>query len=159
MRVRPGLCPLLLYALRAGALGSDDPRRGFMPTSRETLLLANNLLLAGACAMVLLGTLYPLLADALGLGKVSVGPPYFGTLFIVLMAPLVALLPFGPLVNWQRDQASKRLALLAPWAGLALLLGVLAWGLNDSGVSMPAMMLMIALPYTAWLALDRADRT
>ncbi|MFI8716981.1 heme lyase CcmF/NrfE family subunit [Stenotrophomonas sp. NPDC077464] len=124
---------LLLYALRAGALGSDDPRRGFMPTSRETLLLANNLLLAGACAMVLLGTLYPLLADALGLGKVSVGPPYFGTLFIVLMAPLVALLPFGPLVNWQRDQASKRLALLAPWAGFALLLGVLAWFMAPQG--------------------------
>jgi len=124
---------LLLYALRAGALGSDDPRRGFMPTSRETLLLANNLLLAGACAMVLLGTLYPLLADALGLGKVSVGPPYFGTLFIVLMAPLVALLPFGPLVNWQRDQASKRLALLAPWAVLALLLGVLAWFMAPQG--------------------------
>lgn len=57
---------LLLYALRAGALGNDDPRRGFMATSRETLLLANNLLLAAACAMVLLGTLYPLLADALG---------------------------------------------------------------------------------------------
>jgi len=117
---------LLLYALRAGALTSEDPRRGFLPTSRETLLLANNLLLAAACGMVLLGTLYPLLADALGLGKVSVGPPYFGTLFVVLMAPLVALLPFGPLVNWQRDQASRRLAMLAPWAGLALLLGVIA---------------------------------
>ena len=70
--------------------------------------------------MVLLGTLYPLLADALGLGKVSVGPPYFGTLFVVLMAPLVALLPFGPLVNWQRDQASRRFE----FAGASLFLGV-----------------------------------
>ena len=143
---------LLLYALRAGALGSDDPRRGFMPTSRETLLLANNLLLAGACAMVLLGTLYPLLADALGLGKVSVGPPYFGTLFIVLMAPLVALLPFGPLVNWQRDQASKRLALLAPWAGLALLLGVLAWFMAPQGKLKAA----AGVAAAAWVAFGTA---
>ena len=123
-----------------------------MPTSRETLLLANNLLLAGACAMVLLGTLYPLLADALGLGKVSVGPPYFGTLFIVLMAPLVALLPFGPLVNWQRDQASKRLALLAPWAGLALLLGVLAWFMAPQGKLKAA----AGVAAAAWVALGTA---
>lgn len=120
---------LLLYVLRAGALGSagDDPRRGFGATSRETLLLANNLLLASACAMVLLGTLYPLLADALGVGKISVGPPYFGSLFLLLMAPLVLLLPFGPLVKWQRDQPRRALALLAPWLLLALLLGALAW--------------------------------
>ncbi|MGH8037687.1 MAG: heme lyase CcmF/NrfE family subunit [Stenotrophomonas sp.] len=143
---------LLLYVLRAGALGNDDPRRGFMATSRETLLLANNLLLAGACAMVLLGTLYPLLADALGLGKVSVGPPYFGTLFIVLMAPLVALLPFGPLVNWQRDQASKRLALLAPWAVLALLLGVLAWFMAPQGKLKAA----AGVAAAAWVALGTA---
>ena len=143
---------LVLYALRAGALGNDDPRRGFMPTSRETLLLANNLLLAGACAMVLLGTLYPLLADALGLGKVSVGPPYFGTLFIVLMAPLVALLPFGPLVSWQRDQASRRLALLAPWAGLALLLGVIAWFMAPQGKLKAA----AGVAAAAWVALGTA---
>jgi len=143
---------LLLYALRAGALGSDDPRSGFMPTSRETLLLANNLLLAGACAMVLLGTLYPLLADALGLGKVSVGPPYFGTLFIVLMAPLVALLPFGPLVSWQRDQASKRLALLAPWAVFALLLGVLAWFMAPQGKLKAA----AGVAAAAWVAFGTA---
>jgi cytochrome c-type biogenesis protein CcmF len=106
---------------------ADDPRRGFTATSRETLLLANNLLLATACAMVLLGTLYPLLADALSLGKISVGPPYFGSLFLLLMAPMVLLLPFGPLVKWQRDQPSRAFALLAPWLGLALLLGALAW--------------------------------
>ena len=120
---------LLLYALRASQLSvdADDPRRGFTATSRETLLLANNLLLATACAMVLLGTLYPLLADALSLGKISVGPPYFGSLFLLLMAPMILLLPFGPLVKWQRDQPSRAFALLAPWLGLAVLLGALAW--------------------------------
>jgi len=139
---------LLLYALRAGALTREDPRRGFLPTSRETLLLANNLLLAAACGMVLLGTLYPLLADALGLGKVSVGPPYFGTLFVVLMAPLVALLPFGPLVNWQRDQASRRVAMLAPWAGLALLLGVIAYFMAPQG----ALKTAAGVTGAAWVA-------
>ncbi|MEE7548336.1 heme lyase CcmF/NrfE family subunit, partial [Xanthomonas sp. Kuri4-1] len=109
---------LLLYALRAPRLAAapDEARHGFAPASRETLLLLNNLLLTCACAMVLLGTLYPLLADALDLGKLSVGPPYFATLFVILMAPLVALLPLGPLTRWQRDQASRPLALLAPWA-------------------------------------------
>lgn len=143
---------LLLYVLRAGALGSDDPRRGFMPTSRETLLLANNLLLAAACGMVLLGTLYPLLADALGLGKVSVGPPYFGTLFVVLMAPLVALLPFGPLVNWQRDQASRALAMLAPWAVLAVLLGVIAYFMAPQG----ALKTAAGVTGAAWVMLGTA---
>jgi cytochrome c-type biogenesis protein CcmF len=115
---------LLLYALRAGRLEGGG---GFQPASRETLLLLNNLLLTSACAMILLGTLYPLIADALGLGKISVGPPYFGLLFLVLMAPLVALVPFGPLTRWQRDQPSRVLAMLLPWLGVALGLGVAAW--------------------------------
>ena len=115
---------LVLYAMRAP---SDDTGAPFTTSSRETLLLANNLLLSTACAMVLLGTLYPLLADALDLGKISVGPPYFALMFMVLMAPLVLLLPFGPVTRWQREQASKPLAMLLPWAGLALGAGILAY--------------------------------
>ena len=121
---------LALYVLRAPKLEDGKP---FAATSRETLLLINNLLLASACAMVLLGTLYPLLADALGLGKISVGPPYFGTLFLLLMAPLVLLVPFGPLTRWQSEQASKPLAMLAPWFGFALVLGVVAWFMAPQG--------------------------
>ncbi len=115
---------LLLYALRA-----PDGRDGkpFAATSRETLLLANNLLLVAACAMVLLGTLYPLLADALNLGKISVGPPYFGLLFLLLMAPLVLLLPFGPLTRWQNEDISRPLRMLLPWAALALIAAALAF--------------------------------
>ena len=126
---------LLLYALRAprGDDAAADPRHAFAPASRETLLLANNLLLACACAMVLLGTLYPLLADALELGKISVGPPYFAFLFTLLMAPLVLLLPFGPLTRWQREQASRPLALLLPWLGLALGAGIAAFFLAPQG--------------------------
>ena len=121
---------LTLYILRAPKLPLGRP---FAPASRETLLLVNNLLLAAACAMVLLGTLYPLLADALGLGKVSVGPPYFGTLFVLLMAPLVLLVPFGPLTRWQQEQPSKPLAMLLPWLGLAAVLGVIAYFMAPQG--------------------------
>ena len=121
---------LLLYVLRAPKLPEGRP---FAASSRETLLLLNNLLLASACAMVLLGTLYPLLADALDLGKVSVGPPYFGTLFLLLMAPLVLLVPFGPLTRWQREQASKPLAMLLPWLAFAAVLGVIGYFFAPQG--------------------------
>ena len=122
---------LLLFALRA--TGTDSEGKPFAAYSRETLLLANNLLLCAACAMVLLGTLYPMLADALELGKISVGPPYFSLLFTLLMAPLVALLPFGPLSRWQREQPSKVLAMLLPWLAFALLAAALAWWLAPQG--------------------------
>jgi cytochrome c-type biogenesis protein CcmF len=122
---------LLLYALRAP--DTEANARPFAPNSRETLLLLNNLLLTTACAMVLLGTLYPLLADALELGKISVGPPYFALMFLLLMAPLVALLPLGPLTRWQREDLASPLRMLAPWALLALLLGVAAFFLAPQG--------------------------
>ncbi|BCT94055.1 c-type cytochrome biogenesis protein CcmF [Lysobacter helvus] len=121
---------LLLYALRAP---DDNDGAPFAASSRETLLLANNLLLSTACAMVLIGTLYPLLADALSLGKISVGPPYFALLFTVLMAPLVLLLPFGPLTKWQREQASRPFAMLVPWAGLAIGVGIATFFLAKQG--------------------------
>ncbi|HQX91651.1 MAG TPA: heme lyase CcmF/NrfE family subunit [Thermomonas sp.] len=122
---------LLLYALRAP--DTESNAKPFTAGSRETLLLLNNLLLTCACTMVLLGTLYPLLADALELGKISVGPPYFAIMFTVLMAPLVALVPLGPLTRWQREQMSTPLRLLAPWAALAALLGVVAFFLAPQG--------------------------
>ena len=116
---------LLLYALRAPPPERDA---GFAPLSRETFLLLNNLLLTTATAMVLLGTLYPLLADALDLGKISVGPPYFSLLFSLLMVPLVLALPFGPLSRWQREVPGRYRVLLgvgvaAALAGALALLG------------------------------------
>ncbi|GAB3733313.1 heme lyase CcmF/NrfE family subunit [Luteimonas pelagia] len=122
---------LLLYALRAPR---TPPGRPFAASSRETLLLLNNLLLVAATAMVLLGTLYPLFADAVGLGKISVGPPYFGLLFLVLMAPLVALVPFGPMTKWQREDPGKPIAALAPWVLVAALGGLLTVVAAPQGV-------------------------
>ena len=91
---------LALYAWRAARLAGGG---NFDVCSRETFLLANNVLLVAASATVLLGTLYPLLLDALDAGKISVGPPYFNAVFVPLMLPLAALLGFAPLARWKRD--------------------------------------------------------
>ena len=92
--------------------------RASTPVSRESLLLANNVLLAVALAAVLLGTLYPLFLDALGMGKISVGPPYFDTVFVPLMAPAIFLMAVGPMASW------KRAALPDLWTRLRWALGV-----------------------------------
>ena len=89
---------LTLYAARAGAVGGGG---GFGAVSRESMLLGNNILLVIAMASVLLGTLYPLAIDALGLGKISVGPPYFDAVFLPLMTPLVFLMGVGPVAAWR----------------------------------------------------------
>jgi cytochrome c-type biogenesis protein CcmF len=83
--------------------------------SRESLLLSNNVMLVVAMAAVLLGTLYPLLLDALGMGKISVGPPYFDTVFVPLMAPLVFLMGVGPLARW-KEASVPDLAKPLRWA-------------------------------------------
>jgi cytochrome c-type biogenesis protein CcmF len=92
---------LALYAARAGAVGGGA---SFDPVSRESMLLANNILLVVAMASVLLGTLYPLFLDALNAGKISVGPPYFEAVFAPLMAPLVFLMGVGPVAAWRRAE-------------------------------------------------------
>ncbi|WOS42826.1 heme lyase CcmF/NrfE family subunit [Xanthomonas rydalmerensis] len=118
---------LLLYALRAPRLAAGKP---FAALSRETAILIGNLMLSVAAAMVLLGTLFPLLGDALRLGKISVGPPYFGLLFPLLMLPVVLLLPFGPYLRWGRTDPGA-LRAVAARAGLAALgCALLAWLLS-----------------------------
>ncbi|HQU48756.1 MAG TPA: heme lyase CcmF/NrfE family subunit [Casimicrobiaceae bacterium] len=108
---------LVLYAARAGAVGGGA---AFEPVSRESMLLANNILLVVAMASVLLGTLYPLVLDALNAGKLSVGPPYFEAVFVPLMAPLVFLMGVGPLAGW------RSASLLALWTRLRVALAASA---------------------------------
>ena len=114
---------LLLYAIRAPKL----VQQGEMQlASREGLLLFNNVFLVAAAAAVLLGTLYPLAIDALGLGKISVGPPYFNAVFLPLMAPLAVLVGLAGVVSWKRANFREAfkplrvLAVIAVIAGLAL---------------------------------------
>jgi cytochrome c-type biogenesis protein CcmF len=92
---------LTLFAWRAPKVGLGGK---FDFVSRESALLANNLFLIVAAASVLLGTLYPLFLDSLGLGKISVGPPYFDSVFVPLMAPAIFLMGVGPLAKWKRAE-------------------------------------------------------
>jgi len=119
---------LLLYGLRVPTLSAPA---GFGWRSREAALLANNALLVVITGVVLLGTLYPLIADVLGWGKISVGPPYFDSFFVPLALGLALLLGVGALLQW-KDTASTRLrGALGPGAVVALLAGMLLprlWG-------------------------------
>src|SRR5689334_2382162 len=102
---------LALYAVRANAVGGGA---GFGAVSRESLLLANNVLLIVAMASVLLGTIYPLIVAATG-GTISVGAPYFNLVFPIVMAPLVFLMGVGPLASW-RDAPLPGLWTRLRWA-------------------------------------------
>jgi cytochrome c-type biogenesis protein CcmF len=103
---------LTLFAWRASRVGLGGR---FALVSRESMLLTNNALLLVAAGAVLLGTLYPLVLDALGLGKISVGPPYFETVFVPLMAPALFLMGLGPLARWKQASLPE-LALRLRWA-------------------------------------------
>jgi cytochrome c-type biogenesis protein CcmF len=119
----------LLYALRARLMIAEG---GFKLVSRESFLLANNILLVIATGAVLFGTLYPLFLDALGLGKISVGPPYFNLVFLLPMLPLAALLGVGMHAAWKRSTpASLKRRLKWPAAlavGVGLLIPLLVYG-------------------------------
>ncbi|RDI99676.1 heme lyase CcmF/NrfE family subunit [Dyella solisilvae] len=119
---------LLLYALRAPKVAGGKP---FSVVSRETAILIGNLMLTVAAAMVLLGTLFPLVGDALNLGKISVGPPYFGFLFTLLMIPVVALLPFGPYLRWGKSDKPQLVAVLWRVAMAAAACAIVAAFLTD----------------------------
>lgn len=103
---------LLLFAWRAPKIGLGGK---FELVSRESMLLANNLLMMVAAGSVLLGTLYPLFMDALELGKLSVGPPYFEAVFVPLMTPAVFLIGLGPLARWKQASLPE-LAVRLRWA-------------------------------------------
>src|SRR4051812_40522640 len=103
---------LTLYAWRTARIGLGG---SFAPVSREGFLLANNVLLTAAAGTVFLGTIYPLALDAVGGGKISVGPPYFDTVFVPLMAPALFLMGIGPLARWKQTSLPE-LAVLLRWA-------------------------------------------
>ena len=108
---------LALYAWRAPQLGLARAPRAFSPASREALLLV--VMLA-----VLLGTLYPLFLDALKMGKISVGPPYFDSVFYPLMAPALFLMAVGPIARWRNATLPDLVARLK-WAfAIAIAAGI-----------------------------------
>ncbi|MGK2228314.1 MAG: cytochrome c-type biogenesis protein CcmF [Devosia sp.] len=134
-----------LFALRAAAL-----RQGglFAPVSREGALILNNLFLATAVGAVLVGTLYPLLLDAVAGTTISVGAPFFNLTFGALMAPLLVVLPFGPMLAWKRADivaAAQRLM----WAGaLAIFFTILISALGGVSISLAPLGLLLGF----WVA-------
>jgi len=120
--------------------------------SRETALLLNNVLLLSATGAVLLGTMYPLFLDALGLGKISVGPPYFEAVFVPLMIPALLLMAAGPFVHWKQSSPGHLLGRLR-WVGLTAAGAALGVGLLRAG----SLMVMLGLACAAWILLGTAS--
>jgi len=158
---------LTLYAVRAPGLAGGGL---FRPVSREGALVLNNLLLATACATVLLGTLYPLFLDAVSGAKISVGPPYFNTTFGALIAPVLAAAAIGPLLPWKRGDLGAALQRLtaalaavavsvlaiyayvdrAPWLALAFI-GLGVWLIAGAAVEWAERVkLFRAAPAESW---------
>ncbi|WP_312064007.1 heme lyase CcmF/NrfE family subunit [Pantoea septica] len=134
---------LLLYAIKGGQVRSRVQNDTW---SRESFLLGNNVLLIAAMLVVLLGTLLPLVHKQLGFGSISVGEPFFNTMFSWLMAPFALMLGIGPLVRWRRDEPQKL------WKRLALALVVtlasailLPWLLQDRIEAMTVVGLLMSV--------------
>jgi cytochrome c-type biogenesis protein CcmF len=120
-----GVCiggSLALFAWRGPALRAKG---GFDTVSRESFLLLNNVLLLVAAALILIGTLYPLFLDALNLGKISVGPPYFNTVFLIPTLPLLFLLAFGMHATWKKWRSADMKTPLLVLLGISLAVGVI----------------------------------
>lgn len=139
---------LALYAWRAPKVGLGGRFSAF---SRESLLLVNNVLLLAAAGTVLLGTLYPLFVDALGLGKLSVGPPYFEAVFVPLMVPMLLLLAAGPFVRWKSAELTP-LARRLRWVALAVAALVLG-----AALTFASPMVVLGLACALWIVLATAS--
>ena len=138
---------LALFAWRAPKVGLGGR---FDLVSRESLLLTNNVLLVVACGTVLLGTLYPLLIDALGLGKLSVGPPYFDAVFAPLMIPALFLIGVAPFARWKQASVAE-LARTLRWAFVAAaVVGVVTPLLFGEWKPLVALSVLLA----AWIVLS-----
>jgi cytochrome c-type biogenesis protein CcmF len=110
-----------LYAWRAPLFRSNA---GFKMVSRESFLLMNNVLLVAATGLILLGTLYPMILDYLGLGRISVGPPYFSIVFLVPMLPMAFLLALGMHAAWKHAKFERTKVLLGVLLLAAIVLGI-----------------------------------
>ncbi len=140
---------LLLYAWRAPKVGLGGR---FSLFSRETMLLVNNVLLLSAAGTVLLGTLYPLFLDALNLGKISVGPPYFEAVFVPLMIPVLVLMAVGPFVRW-KEASFKDVLYRLRWIVLAAVVFAIAAAVFFA----PSPMVVVGITFAVWILLATAS--
>jgi cytochrome c-type biogenesis protein CcmF len=144
-----------LFAYRASVLRAGGL---FAPISREGALILNNLFLASATVAVLVGTLYPLLLDALTGETISVGAPFFNITFGAIMAPLLVILPFGPFLAWKRGDLVAVTQRLAGAAGLALFAAVLCFALTGASISLAPFGLLLGFWVAFGALADLVDR-
>jgi cytochrome c-type biogenesis protein CcmF len=141
----------VIFALRIGTVKQGEP---FQLVSREGGIVANNIFLSVILAVVLIGTLYPLAAEAMG-DKISVGPPYFNKATVPVMLLLMLALLIGPMLRWRRDELMRIKYWLIGGAVILLCGGLVAWKLAPDAGLFP--LLGIALPFAlgvaAWLPL------
>ena len=145
----------ILLIQRAPALASRAP---YALLSRETGILANNWLMTGACLIVFTGTLYPLAADSLNLGKISVGAPYYNRLIVPLALASLILLGIGPLLRWKNDRARRLVPRLAAVLALALAATLLTLTLADTWQIRTALAVFAAMTAAAAIIVDTTDR-
>ena len=135
---------LTLYAARAGTMKAKGV---FSMVSRESALVANNILLAVACFVVFVGTMWPLVAELLFDRKLSVGAPFFNAAFTPFFVALAVILPVGALMPWKRAKMGKVVASLGPVLALAMAAGALTWTLQTGR----SMMAPIGMILVIWL--------
>ena len=142
-----------LFAWRAPQLKGGGM---FAPVSREGALVLNNVFLTAAAATVLLGTLYPLILEAVNGSAISVGPPYFALTFVPLMAAALLILPAGPLLAWKRGDLRGVGQRLAVAAGLTILIALAGWmafepkkALSAAGIGLGAWLILGTLAEVA----------
>lgn len=141
---------LLLFALRAPMMKSDS---GFELVSREMFLLANNVILVVAAASVFLGTLFPMVYQAITGGLISIGPPYFNAIFVPLMMLLVVMLGIGPISRWKKTSVGFLVSQLSRVLVFSLVLGVALPLIVLFGFSLAA---TVTLILAAWIVLGIA---
>jgi cytochrome c-type biogenesis protein CcmF len=137
---------LILFALRAGTLKAGGI---FAPISREGGLVFNNVFLSAAAGTVLLGTLAPLIADALHLNKLSVGAPYYNLIIPLLLAPMLVLMPIGPLLSWKRGDWKGALARMK--LAVVVMAATVALTLIAAGISTTNILAALGLGLAGWL--------
>ena len=147
---------LTLFAARAGVMQAKGV---FSLVSRESVLVLNNLLLAVACFVVFIGTIWPLIAEMLLDRKLSGGEPFFNAAFTPFMVALGLILPVGAMLPWKRATLGRIIRQLAPVFALAVAIGALAWAMQTGRSALGPVGLFLAAWLIGGAAVDLWSRT
>ncbi|QBF32207.1 heme lyase CcmF/NrfE family subunit [Thalassococcus sp. S3] len=147
---------LTLYAIRAQAM---EAKGVFGVVSRESALVANNILLAVSCFVVFVGTMWPVVAEMFFDRKLSVGPPFFDMAFTPFMIVLGLILPFGAMMPWKRGQLARAVKPLKYWFVLALALALLVWAIQTGRSALGPLGVFMGVWIVAGALVDLWGRT